>query len=451
MPYVRYRHGIAGTKILSFQPDGITESSAYVKTNAGISQAYLLAIHDTPYILCYNAFQVLKSGGVIEGICIPGYITVHLSYCHSERVDRMALVTNEFAQVQAIGGRWNYERAAFESEHVVAWFALDVGLSRSNDSMIDCVYRAEIGEGDIITTVVYPFVNDLHDPGSGVEQYPYSTYTATGAPEGGAVIMSELKYLPTMVCPACEGSGCEACNDSGYVPIIPDLTPDILGEVKGSADTTGGTAVIDFDGTYTAPGEPHTHIYVAFYKGVIGTLHVEGEYTNELVCLSGDTRIRLYDGMEKRLDALDGSELLLASDGSPTEILRIKSGTYSMRQRYYTFSDGSVIHETNPHRFYNATQGFFQWLPDWAIGDEAVRYDGEHVKLIAVWEESERCEMFGLWTVSGTYFANGLLSGTAEANIPLLSDSTVEEAVRMAASVTDRQMEIFMQDGGIVP
>ena len=45
--------------------------------------------------------------------------------------------------------------------------------------------------------------------------------------------------------------------------------------------------------------------------------------------------------------------------------------------------------------------------------------------------------MFGLWTESGYYWANGLLSGDASANLPLLSDCTAEKAVEMAESLEE--------------
>jgi hypothetical protein len=48
------------------------------------------------------------------------------------------------------------------------------------------------------------------------------------------------------------------------------------------------------------------------------------------------------------------------------------------------------------------------------------------VALIKVETIEEEAECFGLWTESEEYFANGLLSGNAGANRPLLAEATFE-------------------------
>lgn len=155
------------------------------------------------------------------------------------------------------------------------------------------------------------------------------------------------------------------------------------------------------------------------------------------VCLSGDTLITMADGTPRRLDALKVGELVRAGDGTPTAITRLERGHFAPHHRLYHFSDGTTIDETGMHRFFNAEQGFFQWLEDWEIGEHALREDGTEAALEEVTTIRERAEQFGIWTESHDYWANGLLSGETAANQRLIATATAEQTAAMAVSLAE--------------
>ena len=137
--------------------------------------------------------------------------------------------------------------------------------------------------------------------------------------------------------------------------------------------------------------------------------------TVSVVCLSGDTLITTADGGSKRLDELSEGERVMGRDGEPTEIVKLERGNYSPRHSLYRFDDGTVIDETHEHRFYNVERDALTKLKDWELGEHARKQDGSAPALVSKEEISEIVEMFGLWTESGCYYANGLLSGDISA------------------------------------
>lgn len=155
------------------------------------------------------------------------------------------------------------------------------------------------------------------------------------------------------------------------------------------------------------------------------------------ICLSGDTLITMSDSSRRRLDALKVGDLVRAGDGAPTAITRLARGVFRPEHRLYQFSDGTLIDAPHDHRFYNREQGFFQWLSHWRLGEHAVREDGTETALEEVTTIHERAELFGIWTESHDYWANGLLSGETAANQRFIATATVEQAAEMAASLTD--------------
>ena len=165
-----------------------------------------------------------------------------------------------------------------------------------------------------------------------------------------------------------------------------------------------------------------------------------GEGGDEPVCLSGDTLITMADFSQKRLDEIVDQDYVLGIDGEPNKILYIKRNFYSSYHTLYYFDDGTIIDETYEHRFYNKTQGFWQKLKCWNIGDVAVKVNKEETKLIKKEIKKERVENFGLFTEDGTYYANGLLSGGAQCNRPLLKEATLDQAVDMVLSMSEKKL-----------
>lgn len=169
------------------------------------------------------------------------------------------------------------------------------------------------------------------------------------------------------------------------------------------------------------------------------------------VCLSGDTLITMADGSTKRMDNICVGDVVLSKDGLPSRVHTTRRGRFSNYHTLYYFEDGTVINETHPHRFYNVDQGFWQRLQLWNIGDRAINQDGKEVALISVERLEEEIEMFGIWTDSGTYFANGLLSGAASCNKELLAEATAEQAIDMMLSADEELLVQLMGLEGVLP
>ena len=169
------------------------------------------------------------------------------------------------------------------------------------------------------------------------------------------------------------------------------------------------------------------------------------------ICLSGDTIITMADGSEKRLDSLQVGEFVLSQDGIPTEITALKRGNYSNYHTIYYFDDGTVIDEIHKHRFYNSDQGFWQRLQSWNIGDHAVNQRGERIALVRKEVIHERAEQFGIWTEDGSYYANGLLSGSADCNKRIIPNMTVDQAIDVMLSIGNSKLLPLMGIEGELP
>lgn len=168
-------------------------------------------------------------------------------------------------------------------------------------------------------------------------------------------------------------------------------------------------------------------------------------------CLSGDTMITMADGSQQRMDTLSVGDIVLSEGGVSSRIYATHNGKFSSYHTLYHFEDGTVIDETHPHRFYNVDQGFWQRLQLWNIGDHAINQDGVMIALQSVEHLDESVEMFGIWTDSGTYYANGLLSGAASCNQKLLADVTAEQAVDMMLSADEEWLVQLMGLEAVLP
>ena len=164
------------------------------------------------------------------------------------------------------------------------------------------------------------------------------------------------------------------------------------------------------------------------------------DHPGEEDCLSGDTLIAMASGPAKPLCEVRAGDRVLAGNYEATRVMRVSRGVCSGKHTRYIFSDGTVIDETRPHRFFNLDQGFWQLLERWKPGEHARKRDGTTPALVSREDREERAEIFGLRTEARTYWANGLLSGEAAANEMLLGDATKEQAAAMAASFMEQDV-----------
>lgn len=212
-------------------------------------------------------------------------------------------------------------------------------------------------------------------------------------------------------------------------------------------------SITPIDGTFKIEhgGEYDQNYIVWGLSKIDGTLTVENiKIANNRVCLSGDTMITMADGSVKRMDNMYVGDLVLSKDGI-SRVNNVEHGCFNKYHTLYHFEDGTIIDETHHHRFYNTDQGFWQRLQLWNIGDHAINQEGKEIALVSVERLEEKAEMFGIWTDSGTYYANGLLSGAASCNKELLAEATAEQAIDMMLSTDEESLIDLMGLGGVLP
>ena len=184
-----------------------------------------------------------------------------------------------------------------------------------------------------------------------------------------------------------------------------------------------------------APSNEDMFVYIPYeYNSGGGSDSSGGAGGGGDECLAADTLITMADGSLRRLDSLSPGEKVMDRSGNPNMIYRIGSKLLAPH-RYYYFSNGTVINEIARHRFYNVEQGFYQLMQLWKIGEHALDAEGNQIELVRVEEGQGEKERYGIFTASGTYYANGLLSGQARCNLDFVGDMTAEKAVDMLLSI----------------
>ena len=304
-----------------------------------------------------------------------------------------------------------------------------------------------------------------------------------GGGEGGGevttpkyLVYKQIDVSPNGACPLCNGGGCTNCGSgtltlytnngvsiSGTCP--PDMTAIYIceGAWTGSQPSgRGGYTYEVIDGHFSlTPTDPTAALSVVgggsccvwgYSNDESGVITIDTwQYSDVGTCLSGDTLISMYDGSCCRLDEIQVGDIVVSHDGTPTVVESLKRGMFNDHHTLYTFDNGTVIDETHTHRFYNTDQGFWQNLEKWKIGEHAITIEGKETALVDKEVRYDTVEMFGLWTESGSYYANGLLSGLAKCNEPLVANASMEKAIDMMTSFSEYQLLSLLGMGGIMP
>lgn len=248
------------------------------------------------------------------------------------------------------------------------------------------------------------FIGDYHMVNPSTNTHGGGFFLATGKKTDGESIAVFSINSTAVTQFTCVDVSCEACGGSGrYFDDEQCPYCDGKGETMAACEYCGG------GGTYNP-------------------------------CLTGDTMITLADGSERRFDELTEDDELMDKDGEATGIISIASGHWRPDYIKYIFEDGTIIKEVHAHRFYNVEQGFWQKLAKWEIGEHAIDISGNHIALVSKEVVDEPKEMFGVWTESGNYFADGLLSGDASANVRLLPTASLEKALDMMSTLDEYQL-----------
>lgn len=414
-------HGLGQQAATRYKaPDGtaIKQGHWAVADGSGGAQepAFVFGCYDAPYGVAYATAALTSTADYdLSGMAVPAGSMVCLSRAGANATPE-ELAAGVFTTVQSDDtGVWSYEGLEGFDGTLWAWIkvpatvldALNAAISNSMEVSIH-----QDAEDANIQQVSIPAVSITH-PDVVANSWSFIDYTVTGnAPAGvEAVYVSDVSDMEE--------------DDTVSASV---LTPKVV-----------ATAVPDSAGNYTTTWQDYLSAsqYLVWCQTESGTLTASMTWTGG-VCLSGDTLITMADGSTKRLDEVRPGDLLLAGDGTPTRARRVARGQWNDHHTLYRFSDGTVIDEIHDHRFFNVEQGFWQLLRRWHIGDHARRQDGVEVALVSVERVDEPVEMFGLWTESRDYWADGLLSGETAANQALLADATAEQAAEMMASLEER-------------
>ena len=313
---------------------------------------------------------------------------------------------------------------------------------------------------------------------------PCSNCGGTGSIDGATCQVCSGSGYATMTCNVCNGTGqwsltstsgsnnytisisgtcpSDATNDSTnkhpvcvstYDPNTEPTSDMLWANRRTTASVSIGTPTSTFSLTITGVLVTSTNNFVLWTTtdtdSPITITNITA--TEQPKCLSGDTLITMSDGSVKELKDVVIGDMVRSQTGNPVRVMNNIRGYYNTYHTLYHFEDGTTIDETQDHRFYNVEQGFWQILNRWKIGEHAVSQNGEHVALISKERIDETVEMFGIWTEDGTYFANGLLSGSGSSNQKLLETATAEQAVDMIMTINEKQLIGFMGlDGALV-
>lgn len=375
----------------------------------------MAAVTSTPVVYIYDCAAVLPGAHHLYGSVTPVDETVHLSVVDG-KVSPAKLKDGEIAAAQPDeSGAWGCDVQMDTTGIMYAWITPAISFAEISNAKVSVK-----ADGD---TPVDPPV----DPPAEPKEYQISaTLTATPEITNNSTNFSiEINLSGPADLTGIELYAHDDDTDEDVAIPISISGGDGSWMITGGWDRAG-TAFTQFlvsGGTDDANGviEPEVVLY-------------------EAVCLSGDTLITLADGTARRLDEMAVGDMVLGGDGRPARVLRLGRGIWNDRHTLYHFADGTTVDETHEHRFYNVDQGFFQKLKNWRIGDRARRQDGGETVLAAVERITERAEMFGLWVERGSYWANGLLSGDASANQPLLADATAEQAADMVLSLREKDL-----------
>ena len=396
------------------------------------SAVLVAAITSAPVGYVFADTKVSAGDQHITGTVIPVSVTVHLSAVTGE-LTANALLSGEIGHTQADDtGVWGCDIHLDADNTIYAWAKLPLEFSSTSAKMsID----QKPDKPD-------PGPNPEPDPDPKPEPEPeqprdYTIFADAEAVPGGYSNPSFFEFDASI-------SGPEDLANIKLYALDTSTGEYVLKESTISGDNGNYSLSASWDG-----GSAYEKFrFQADTNDANGVLSVTID-RHEGVCLSGDTLITLADRTERRLDELTGSELVLGGDLRPARILRLARGMWSPKHTLYHFDDETTIDEIHEHRFYNVDQGFWQKLKNWHIGDHAKHLDGGTPALVSVEPVAERAEMFGIWVERGSYWANRLLSGDASANRPLLANATVEQAIDMAESLTEKNlMEIL--GGGLL-
>lgn len=215
-----------------------------------------------------------------------------------------------------------------------------------------------------------------------------------------------------------------------------------------SGESTTFTTVLDGgNGTYSAT----TTFGTVSINGNILTLICEGSgsgtvtvtsgtqtleipvYIEEVVCLTGDTLITMFDGTQKPIKDIQTGEYVLSLNEQGERVpgyVYFADGSQNKVGKHYdlfTFSDGTEVKVVHRHRFYNNYDRAFTYLDNFFVGDKCYKQDGTWTALTSKVYRAEEGDInhYTIFCQHNNYFANGLLCGNRFSDKIALQDPDI--------------------------
>lgn len=206
---------------------------------------------------------------------------------------------------------------------------------------------------------------------------------------------------------------------SGYEIRSVELDKSLLsgdGVVIAAIYASGNSVCLDIPDTNIHDLDGTLKVTITLSDGT--TEEDEIELSVHVMCLTGDSLIRMADGTEKRIDSLSVGEKVL-SFNPVTMRLEADEITYSDSKERKThteydlwvFSDGTQVKTVHRHRLYNVERQAMVNMDEWYIGEHAYTEKGGVVSLVLHKNVKETVKHYTVFTKNQNYFVNGLLSG----------------------------------------
>ena len=458
----KYISGMAFNGIPHYKigEEEILQGQFYVVNKEGKPEEvdFLIYFYDNVQLYLIKFFSGALGWYKVHGHTIPSGATINISKNFDEndinsltsKENLIAKVTSNSDEGQGELGEFTIESFFKEDESQLAiWLACEL----ESFSHVDFTYTMEPIDIEMPTGHFICLTADLdtYEPDADPFFETVAAYVYGGTCPGDCTTVYLGKNYPH-ICEECEGTGevlneqCPVCNGKR---ITQEQYEMLCGTYKAKVTPTlkdDGASDSEFKIHAIYENKPDSYICWGFTNRSDGAIKaISFSYTDPAkVCLSGDTLITMSDGSYKRLDSLVVGEEVLSNNGKITKITQLEKDQYGDYHTLYSFEKGIIINETYHHYFYNADRGFLLALPDWKIGECALTQDGEHVALLSKQRIDERVQRYGIWTDEGTYYANGLLSGTPQYNQNYLEEADIEKLVDIFTSLDQNLMNGFL-------
>ena len=144
-------------------------------------------------------------------------------------------------------------------------------------------------------------------------------------------------------------------------------------------------------------------------------------------CFVAGSKVLLPNNLTKNIEDVKVGDAVATLDPETLELSTatvqdVKNSVekiYSHKWYRFKFDDGSEVHLTGRHRFFNVDTQKFEWMQDFKVGERVYKIDGTMPAFVSVETIEEKVEYNTFWNVNrDNYFVDGFLSGNLTTPIP---------------------------------